>query len=185
MNTPAWLDLLWRGLTVAGTLALFFAWRHSRTLPDPLVRARLAALCLAITATAVWSAIVLNEVLDFFAKSPAPPLILLGMRVAYQAVVYGLALLVPGWLPRLLLAGTPGPGRARTVMALGGVTLFILAVVMVTTGMLTLFANSVREWLEGLFDVGIPVLMIALVALTMIRAVREMGGGFPPGHRAG
>ena len=184
MNTPAWFDLLWRALTVAGTLALFFAWRHSRTLPDPLARARLAALCLAITATAVWSAIVLKEVLDFFGKSPTPPLILLGMRVAYQAVVYGLALLVPGWLPRLLLAGTPGPGRARMVMALGGVTLFILAVVMVTAGMLTLFASSLREWLEGMFDVGIPVLMIALVALTMIRAVREMGGGFPPGRRA-
>lgn len=185
MNTPAWLDLLWRGLTVAGTLALFFAWRHSRTLPDPLARARLAALCLAITATAVWSAIVLTEVVDLFAKSPAPPLIVVGMRVTYQAVVYGMALLVPGWLPLLLLAGTPGPGRARTVMALGGVTLFILAVVMVTTGMLTLFANSMREWLEGMFDVGIPVLMIALVALAMIRAVRDMGGGFRPGDRTG
>jgi hypothetical protein len=184
VNTPAWFDLLWRGLTVAGTLALFFVWRRSRTLRDPLARARLAALCLGITATAVWSAIVLNEVVDFLTKSSVPPLIVLGIRVAYQGVVYGLALLVPGWLPRLLLAGAPGPGRARMVMAVGGVTLFILAIVMVTTGMLTLWADSLREWLEGLFDVGIPVLMIALVALTMIRAVRELGGGFPPGHRA-
>jgi hypothetical protein len=91
---------------------------------------------------------------------------------------------VPGWLPRILLAGNPGPSRARLVVALGGFTLVLLVTVMVTTGMLTLFAASLREWLEGLFDVGIPVMMVALVALTMIRAVREMRGGFPPGHRA-
>lgn len=185
MNSPAWLDLLWRVFTVGGTIGVFLLWRYLQTLPDPRARARLAALALAITASAIWSAILLDEVIRWAVKSPAPPVIILGMRLTWHAVVYGLALLVPGWLPRLLLAGNPGPSRARLVMALGGFTLFLLAVVMVTTGMLTLFATSLQEWLEGLLDVGIPVMMVGLVALTMIRAVREMGGGFPPGHRAG
>ncbi len=184
MNGPSWLDLLWRVFTVAGTVGVFLVWRRLPTLPDPLARARLAALALAITASAIWSALLLDEFIRWAAKSPPPPVLILGMRLTWHAVVYGLALLVPGWLPRLLLAGNPGPSRARFVVVLGGFTLFLLATVMVTTGMLTLFAASVREWLEGLFDVGIPLLMIALIALAMIRAVREMGGGFPPGHRA-
>lgn len=185
MNSPAWLDLLWRVFTVAGTLGVFLVWRYVRTLPDPLARARAAALALAITASALWTAILLDEVVRWAVKSPPPPVLILAMGLTWHGAIYGLALLVPGWLPRLLLAGTPGPSRARFVVLFGGFTLFLLASIMVTTGMLTLFAASAREWLEGLFDVGIPVLMVALVALTMIRAVREMGGGFPPGHRAG
>lgn len=185
MNSPSWLDLLWRVFTVAGTIGVFLVWRHLRTLSDPLARARLAAIALAITASALWSAILLDELIRWAVKSPAPPVLILGMRLTWHAVVYGLALLVPGWLPRLLLAGNPSPTRARLVVVLGGVTLVLLAVVMVTTGMLTLFASSLGEWLEGLFDVGFPVMMVGLVALTMIRAVREMGGGLPPGHRAG
>lgn len=184
MNSPAWLDLLWRIFTVAGTIGVFLIWRHLRTVPDPLARARVAALALAITASALWTAILLDEVIRWAAKSPAPPVLILGMRLTWHAAVYGLALLVPGWLPRLLLAGNPSPSRARLVVVLGGFTLLLLAIVMVTTGMLTLFAASLREWLEGMLDVGIPVMMVGLVALTMIRAVREMGGGFPPGHRA-
>jgi hypothetical protein len=185
MNSPAWIDLLWRVLTVAGTVGVFLVWRHVRTLPDPLARARAAALALAITASAMWTAMLLDEVIRWAVKSPPPPLLILAMRLTWQGAIYGLALLVPGWLPRLLLAGTPGPSRARLVVVLGSFTLFLLASIMVTTGMLTLFAASVREWLEGLFDVGIPLLMVGLVALTMIRAVRQMGGDFPPGHRAG
>ncbi|HJR66809.1 MAG TPA: hypothetical protein VJ802_10250 [Gemmatimonadaceae bacterium] len=185
MNNPSWLDLLWRVFTVAGTIGVYLVWRHLRTLSDPLARARLAALALAITASAIWAAMLLDELARWAVKDPLPPVLLLGMRLTWHAVVYGLALVVPGWLPRLLLAGNPGPSRARLVVVLGGFTLFLLGIVMVTTGMLTLFAASVGEWLEGLFDVGIPVLMVGLVALTMIRAVREMGGGFPPGHRAG
>lgn len=184
MNNPAWLDLLWRVFTIAGTLGVFFVWRHLRTLPDPRARARLAALALGITASAIWTAILLDELARWALKDPRPPVIILGMRLTWHAAVYGLGLLVPGWLPRLLLAGNPGPSRARLVVVLGAFTLFLLAFVMVATGMLTLFASSLGEWLEGLFDVGIPVLMVGLVALTMIRAVREMGEGFPPGHRA-
>ncbi len=183
MNSPSWLDLLWRIFTVAGTIGVFLVWRHLRTLSDPLARARLAALALGITASAIWTAMLLDELAQWAVKDPPPPLLILGMRLTWHAVVYGLALLVPGWLPRLLLSGNPGPSRARLVVVLGGFTLFLLAVVMVTTGTLTLFAASLGEWLEGLFDVGIPVMMVGLVALTMIRAVREIGGGFPPGHR--
>jgi len=185
MNSPAWLDLLWRVFTVAGTIGVFFVWRYVRTLPNPLARARAAALALAIMASAIWTAILLDEVVRWAVKSPPPPVLILAMRLTWHGAIYGLALLVPGWLPRLLLAGTPGPSRARLVALLGGFTLVLLAMIMVTTGMLTLFAASAREWLEGLFDVGIPLMMVALIALTMIRAVREMGGGFPPGHRAG
>ena len=185
MNTPTWLDLLWRVFTVAGTFGVFMVWRYARTLPNPLARARLAALVLAITASAVWTAIQADELLRWAAKSPAPPLLVLAMRLTWFAVIYGMALLVPGWLPRLLLIGTPGQSRIRFVVMLGGLTLFLLATVIVMSGMLTLFATSFREWLEGILDVGIPVMMVGLVALTMIRAVREMGGGFPPGQRAG
>lgn len=185
MNTPPWLDLLWRAFTVAGTIVVFMVWRHASTLRDPLMRARLAALALGLTASALWAAIILDEFLRWTAKSPAPPIFVLALRLSWYAAAYGLALLLPGWLPRLSLVGRPGPTRCRVIAALGWLTLFGLAIVMMTSGLMTSFASSLKEWLGGLVDVGIPVMAVALLALTMIRAAREMGGGLGPSEQTG
>ena len=173
---PYWLDRLWRLLAIVGLIALVMVWRHARTIPDPLARARRTALALGLSAFAIWCSLLLDELLTELFKVNGPPAMIVAMRLAWMAVAFGGLLFAPAWVPRLLLIGRPGRVRLRLVAMLGRLVLAILAVAVIVTGFVLGFASSAGAWLRAVVTESAPLLVLALLAMTMSAAAREAGG---------
>jgi hypothetical protein len=141
---------------------------------EPLAQARSAARAFAIAGLVLWAYFVFEEARHTIGYAgefdPMEWLSLLG-----AALISGVLVLVPFWLPRWLLSGDPGAlRRAATVFIARAVAVFALGC-MIIAPLMFLFAGSAREWVYSVLGVALPLGVLVMIARLLSSSTRRAG----------
>ena len=166
------LSLLWYAALVAGTWHVFSIGRSATRHPSALDRARVSARALGIAGVLIWCSFLLGEARQEFGLAGGWPGVMGWLGLFGTAAISAVLIVGPLWMPRWLLAGSPGPVRCTAAALVGGaVTVFAFACV-AAAAVMFLFANSAAEWARAMFGIALPLGALMVVATTLSATAR-------------